>query len=190
MSVFSEADFDALSSPHVARAWFLEIELPTETARFHSGTGTKTMGGFEWRGVTDPLGGQFVSMTTVEEPRFGQAISVNITLSGANIAFFKSVHDEARAIEGVSGKLYFAVFNGETEEILIDLTLLFPGKVTSPKLSWQGVGTRSIGLTLESIWSSQNFPFGSKWTDADQQRRYPDDEGLQFVGVKVSENWK
>ncbi|WP_315920450.1 transcriptional regulator [Mesorhizobium sp. SP-1A] len=189
MPIFSEADFDRLARPHVARAWFLELDLPAGISRLHSGTGRVMLGGHEWRGVTDPIGGQMVSMDNVEEPRFGQAVAVNITLSGANKEFFKSVHATARQIEGRRGDLYWAAFDGETGEVLIGLKRLFPGKITSPSLHWQGIGVRTVSITLESIWSSQNYAVGGKWTPADQRRRFPGDAGLDFVGVKVTENW-
>lgn len=190
MSIFSDADLDRLAAPHVARAWFIEMDLPSGTARLHNGTGRVTLGGHEWRGVTDPIGGQLVSLSPVEEPRFGQAVAVTVTLSGANREFFQSVHTTAREMEGRRADLYWAAFDGETGEVLIGLKKLFPGKMTSPTLQWHGIATRTVSLTIESIWSSQNYAFGGKWTDADQRRRYPGDKGLQYVGVRVSENWE
>lgn len=190
MAIFTEADLDWLARPHIARAWFLDLDLPAGHAYLHSGTGRVTAGGHEWRGVTDPIGGQIVSLANVEEPRFGQAVAVSITLSGANKEFFKSVHTDAKSIEGRSGDLYWAAFDGETGKIWnAGLRRLFPGKITSPALQWSGIGVRTVSITLESIWSSQNYAVGGKWQGADQRRRYPGDKGLDFVGVDVSENW-
>ena len=190
MAVFTEAELDWLARPHIARAWFHDLDLPTGHAYLHNGTGRITIGSHEWRGVTDPVGGQIVSMGNVEEPRFGQAVAVDVTLSGANKDFFKSVHASARAIEGRRGDLYWAAFDAETATIWPrGLVRLFPGKITSPLLQWQGIGGRTVSITLESIWSSQNYAVGGKWQGADQRRRFPGDKGLDFVGVKVSENW-
>lgn len=189
MSVFTDADMDRLAAPHVARAWFLELDLPSGFARFHSGTGRKTVGGYEWRGVTDPISGQLVSLSNIEEPRFGQATAMQVTLSGANAAFFKSVHDVARDLEGRRADLYFAMFDGETQELIGGMRKVFPGKMSAPSLTWAGIGIRAVSLTIESIWASQNYPFGGKWNGADQRRRYAGDKGLDFVGVKVGENW-
>lgn len=190
MSIFSALDLDNLAAPHVARAWFLELSLPSGTVRYHTGIGRKTVGGFEWVGVTDPLGKQFVQLSSVEEPRFGQAVALDIVISGANPTFFKSVYDEARDIEGVDAKLYFGAFDAEIEEIILGPTLVFPGKITAPKLIWESFRKRTIALTLESRWSSQNFPFGGKWADAEHQKNYPGDKGFMFAGVKVAESWK
>lgn len=189
MTIFTEADLDRLAAPHVARGWFLELDLPSGLRRLHSGTGRKTLGNYDWTGVTDPVRGQLVHMSAVEEQRFGQAASVEITLSGANREFFASVHATRHEIEGRPANLYFIVFDAETEEVLIGLRNLFPGRVTAPKLKWQGIGIRSVTLTIEGIWSSMNFPFGGKWNDAELQRRFPGAKGLQYVGVEVSEIW-
>lgn len=190
MAIFSADDLDRLAGPHVARAWFLELDLPAGAARFHSGTGRKTVGGYEWRGVTDPIGGQLVSLNGIEEPRFGQAVAIQVILSGANREFFKSVHDIARDIEGRRADLYFAMFDGETQELIGGLRKIFPGKMSAPSLAWSGIGTRTVAITIESIWSSQNYPFGGKWNGAGQRKRYAGDKGLDFVGVKVTENWE
>lgn len=190
MAIFTQDDLARLSAPHVARAWFLELDLPDGLERLHNGTGRVTVGGREWRGVSDPTSGQLVSLSSVEEPRFGQAVAVNVTLSGANKAFLQSVHATRREIEGRRADLFWAAFDGETGEVLIQPKKLFPGKMSSPVIQWQGVGIRTVSLTIESIWSGDNFPFGGRWNDADQRRRYAGDKGLQYVGVKVQEQWQ
>jgi hypothetical protein len=189
-AIYSADEFDILSGPHVARAWFLEMDLPSGLSRVHSGVGTISIGGYDWRGVTDPIGGQLVELSAVEEPRFGQAVAVTITLSGANLAFFQSVKTDARAIEGVRADIYWAAFDGETGQYVIGLKKLFPGKITAPRLKWSGVGVRAVSITVESIWSSQNFGFGGRWNSADQQRRYAGDKGLDWVGQKIGEQWR
>lgn len=190
MAIFSATDLERLARPHVARAYFLEADLPSGTARFHNGVGTATVGGYDWKGVTDPLGSQMVSLSPIDEARFGYASSVQIMLSGANLAFFKSMHDTARSLEGRDATLYWACFDGETGEVLIGLRRIFRGQMSAPTLRWSGIGERSVGITIESIWSAQNYPFGGRWNDADQRRRYAGDKGLIYVGQDVTEQWK
>lgn len=189
MALFSQADMDWLAGPHIARCWFGEFDLPSGYAYLHNGVGRITVGGQVWTGVSDPIGGQMVAVNSVEDPRFGQAAKVEILIAGVDVAFFRSVKDDARDIEGRSAKLKFGAFDAETGEVRLFKQLL-PGYMTAPSLHRQGVGVRYIGLTIENFWEAQNFPFGGKWTDADQRRRYAGDKGLQFVGVKVSEQWE
>lgn len=180
---------DWLAGPHVSRCWFGEFDLPTGYAYLHNGVGRVTVGGHEYRGISDPIGGQLVAVNSVEDPRFGQAAKVEIVIAGANAAFWKSVKTDARDIEGRTAVIKLGAFDAETGEVRLFKQLL-SGYMTSPKLSRQGIGTRYIIMTIENSWEGQNFPFGGKWTDADQRRRYAGDKGLQFVGVKVSEQWE
>lgn len=186
--LFSEADRLFLRRPHIARAWFAELMLPSGTWRLHNGVGRKTVGGFEWFGVSDPAGRQIVSISAVQDPRFGQAAKVDIVLSGVSADFIRSVKDEARQIEGALANIYWCAFDQETQEVWSGgLKPLFPGYLSSPRRTSQGIGVRTVSFTVESLWQSQNYPFGGRWTPADQERRYPGDKGLQFVGVKVNE---
>lgn len=190
-AIFTAAEIEALAQPHVARAWFVMLDLPSGVARLHSGVGRVTVGGFEWRGVTDPIGGRLVSIAGVEEPAFGQAAAVTITLTGADRSFLQSVHATRRQIEGRPANIYWCAFDGETQTPLMALKGLFTrGRMSSPSLQWSGVGVRTVSLTIENIWAAQNFAPGRKWNPADQQRRYPGDKGLDYVGQKVSENWR
>jgi hypothetical protein len=188
MALFSEADRAFLRRPHIARAWFMELHLPTGTWLVHNGVGRKTVGGKEWFGVSDPGGRQLVSVSAVEDPRFGQAAKVDVVLSGVNVDFLRSVKDTARQIEGSLADLYWCAFDQETQEVWTGgLKKLFPGYLSAPKRQSQGIGLRTVSFTVETMWQSQNYPFGGKWTPADQGRRYPGDKGLNFVGVKVTE---
>jgi hypothetical protein len=188
MAAFSDADRAWLRAPHIARAWFGYFDLPSGAAWLHNGVGRVTVNGQEYRGVTDPVGGQLVHISAVEDPRFGQAAKVDIVIGGVNAAFFGSMKDNARELEGRVARLTWGLFDPETGEMRMFRTLM-PGRMTSPTLHRKGVSERYISLGIESFWQAQNYPFGGKWTDADQRRRYPGDKGLQFVGQKVHEIW-
>jgi len=157
----------------------------------HSGVGKVNLDGIDWLGVTDPIGGRLLGLGTVEEPRFGQAAALSFVLSGVNQAFLKSVYEARGDLEGRPAYVWWAAFNAETQKILIPRKLVFPrGRITSPKLTWQGIGVRTVTLTIESIFSAQNFAPGGRWNAEDQKRRHPGDRGLEFVGVNVVENWQ
>lgn len=188
--LFSAAQADALARPHVARATFVMLDLPSGVARLHNGVGTVTAGGHDWRGVTDPVGGQIVSVGQIEEPRFGAAAAVTFTLSGVNRDFFRSVYQARQDIEGREARIYFGIFDGETQEIIGGLADLFGrGHMTSPALHAVGLAVRTIELTVESQFASANFSPLWKWSATGQQRRFPGDLGGQYIGVPVEENW-
>ncbi|WP_368517487.1 transcriptional regulator [Rhizobium sp.] len=187
-NLFSQADREFLRRPHIARAWFMDIDLPGGHWYVHNGAGRVTIGGIEWRGLSDPLGRQFISISAVEDPRFGQAAKLDVVLSGVNLEFLRQVKDNARLIEGRRVDVYWAAFDQETQEVWVGgLKKLFPGYLSAPSIHWAGRGVRIVPITIESLWQSQNFPFGGRWTPADQRRRYPGDKGLDYVGVTVQE---
>lgn len=187
MPIFSEADFERLSGPHVARNWFAEVDLPSGIKYYHSGVGTLEAGGKTWQGITDPIGGQLVRIDPVEDARFGAAASVVILLGGISTDFWSEIKTTAREIEGRRCDLYWATFDPETGVIDVTLKKLFPGKITAPSLHRAGVGVRNASFTVEGFWHSQNYPFGGRWNASDQERRFPGDKGGQFIGVKVQE---
>lgn len=194
MPLFSSDDLDKLSGPHVGRAWFVHLMLPTTSPvtdlRLHNGTGRVTIGGYEWRGVTDPVGGRLASISDVEDPQFGQAPAVQIILTGVDLAFVQSIHVDARALEGADCDIYWAMVDPETGEVLISLKRLFPGILSAPSIVWERAGRRSVAFTVESIWASKNYSPGGKWNGASQRRRFAGDLGLDFIGVNVADNWR
>lgn len=184
----TEEEMEFLRRPHIARAWFAELGLIDGTWRVHNGVGRKTVGGQEWFGLSDPAGRQLVSLSAVEDARFGQAAKVDVVLSGVNIEFLRSVKDNARQTEGSMADLYWVAFDQETQEVWSGgMKKLFPGYLSSPKRQSTGLGVRTVSFAIETMWQSQNFPFGGRWSPADQEQRFPGDKGLQFVGVKVNE---
>lgn len=189
-ALISPTDAEKLARPHVARAWFATLDLPSGLARLHSGCGNVVVAGETWRGVTDPLGGRLVSISAVEEPVFGSAAAVTITLSGASKEFIQSVHATRHEIEGRAATIAWAAFDQETEEVILGPVSLFPrGRMTSPAIHWQGIGLRTVSITIESLWQSQNFAPGGRWNDADHQRRFPGDRAFEYVSTKIPEIW-
>lgn len=192
MSAFvSDDDADKLARPHVARAWFGVFDLPFGMLYVHSGVGRVTVDGQVYRGISDPVGGRLVSIGQVDEPQFGQAPSVSVTLTGVTRDFIQEIMGSARDIEGCDANIYWAMFDGETQRLITSLIPVFPfGQLSAPSISWQGIGQRTITLTIESVWQAKNFAPGGKWNPADQRKRFPGDLGLDFIGVEISENWR
>jgi hypothetical protein len=189
-AIFTPAEIELLRYPHVSRAWFAYLDLPTGAAYLHSGAGTVTIDGQEWIGVTDPVGGRIVSISGIREPAFGQAAAVNIILSGADSAFVQSVHATAAEIEGRAANIYWCAFDAETQSPITALKGLYVrGYMTSPSIRWAGIGRRTIALTIENIWSAKNFRPGNRWNGTGQRELYPGDKGLDYTGQRIVENW-
>lgn len=186
---FSDEDREWLSAPHVGRQWFGDFDMPTGWVYLHNGVGRKTVGGQEYRGISDPIGGQLVGISAIEDPRFGQAAKVDIVLSGITADGFKTWKANARSMEGRTAILRFGLFDPETGAERL-FKRMFPGKMSAPTLRRVSVSERYVGLTIEGFWQSQNYPFGGKWSPGDFRQRNGGAKGMDFVGVEVTEQWK
>lgn len=193
-SLFTTQEQEALNAPHVTRAWFLELDHPDGTKRYHNGYGDLSLplpsGGdpVDWIGVSNPFTNVVSVIGQVEDPRFGSAPTVSVVLTGVSSAFMKQWKDDARDIEGRSATVYWAAVDPESpnpDGLITSLKPLFPGgKVTAPRLT-RTVSMNFISLTVESFFHAQNFPGGEMWSDAGQQRRFPGDLGLSEMGTIV-----
>lgn len=190
-AIFDATHAAFLSRPHVARAWLARLDLPSGIAHLHSGVGRVSLYGETWSGIGDPTGARMLSLGEIVEPRFGAAAALTIVLSGVDAVFFKSVWTARGDLEGRAADVWFQIFDPETATIACPRVKLFPkGRITSPKLAREGLGKRTVSLTIESIWAAKNFAPGGRWSPADQKRRFPGDKGLDFVGVDITEQWQ
>lgn len=188
---FDQNEQADLSSPHIQRAWFAEVYLPSGLRRLHTGMGPHTIGGRDWEGISDPFGGQLVSVGSIEEPRFGIAASVDVMLSGGNKAFLKSMWSDRHAVEGARCDLFFATFDAETGDVKVALKWMFPGKLTAPRFNIEGLAVRSISMKVVTIFEGLNFPATrAMWSPAGQRARYPGDMGLDFINADIVEEFK
>jgi hypothetical protein len=176
----------------VARALFLRMEGVNGTeVLLHDGVGNFEYNGETWLGMTDPIGGRLVSIRGLEEPEFGQAAPLTITLSGADIEFVKYMRSVRDEIQGNKCSVYWAAFDDYRKVMFGGLKTLFPmGRIWAPTFSQAGIGTRFITLTVEGIWSGMNFPPGTRWNSSDHQKQYPGDKFWDYAGVKVLEQQK
>lgn len=191
MPFYSEADLDAISGPHIQRAWFCEVDLPSGLRRLHTGMGPVAIGGHEWEGVSDPFGGQLVGIGSIEEPEFGQASAVDVVISGANRSFLRSMWEDRHAVEGARCDLFVATFDAESGEVVVPLKLWFPGKLTAPKFSIVGANVRFITMKVVSPFEGLNFPeTNTMWSPAGQRARFPGDEGLDLINANIIEEYR
>jgi len=182
---------DKLSELHIQRALFAHVKLSSGDRRFHTGLGPQEIGGYVWEGVSDPFGGQVISIGAIEDPWFGYAPAVDVVISGANKQWLKTLWDDREDLDGAACDLYFAVFDAETGEIVVDLVSLMPGRITAPKFSFVGLSIRFIQLKIVSAFEGLNFPAtNAAWSPAGQRARFPGDKGLDFIGSKIIEFYK
>ncbi|MCF3934353.1 transcriptional regulator [Acuticoccus sp. M5D2P5] len=189
--LFDATDEAALDAMHVCRAWFADVVLPTGRRRLWTGDGPITIGGVTWDGTSDPFGGQLVSLTDVQEVRFGQAPAAVAVISGANRSWLKAVWDSDGVI-GAQCDLYFAVFDQETLGALVDLKLMFQGKITGVHFEMGGgLVTRAIVVRIGSWEEALNYAaLATDWSPDGQRSRQAVDRGLDYVGSKAQVDFR
>lgn len=189
--MFTEQDFEALSALYVQMAWFAHVDLPSGERRLHTGMGPIEIGGHEWEGISDPFGGQLVSLGAVEEVYFGQAPAVDVVMSGANRAFLKSIWDDRHAIEGCACDLYFATFDAESGEQIVLFRKMMTGRLTGLRVLLSGPVVRAISLKIASRFEGLNFPaIGAMWSPVGQRQRHAGDLGLDYINADIVEVYK
>lgn len=187
--VFPAADVEVLRRWHVGPAFFLELELPSGTRRFWDGAGNILADGHEWEGVTDAFGDRAVFVETFDAPELGTAPAVLIPIAAASTEFMAYMRGNDRVLEGVRATIYMSAFDSETGEQAFPLRALFPGFISGIKTRWEGVGLRTVFITLESILHGKNFTYGQEWSSTATRRRNAGDSGGDEIGKKSDEKF-
>lgn len=190
LSSFTDADFEALSGPHVHRTWFITVTLPTSgVRRYHLGINPVTIDGNTFEGVNDPFGGQVVQLTGVQEARFGTTPRLTAVISGANKEWLRQLRDEG--VEGSPVRIEFATFDAETGEIIIPPRLMFIGRVTAPRFQFAGLGVRVLNASIVSQDEGLGYPATkTEWSPAGFRARNAGDRGGDQISSDVIEDFR
>lgn len=170
-------DMDALNEAAVAAdvvipIQFAELDFESGFVRVHSALGTITWGGYDWLGV-----GQLGSVEGLEERAELLRKVVTYNLAGVPSDLIAAALDENYL--GRSAKTYIGFLNTTTYQLVATPELQDAGLMDTTK-SKQGK-TCSLAVTAESRMASWSRPVERRYTDTEQQARYPGDKGLEFV---------
>ena len=162
----------ATTADVVAPVHFAELQFDSGTVRVHSRLGTLTWGGNDWIGL-----GRFGGASAVEETADLSRKTVTYTLSGIPGDLMSVVLDEH--YQGRPARLYLGFLDTVTNQLLDTPELLDQGRMDVSDTD-EGE-TCSISITAESRFAAWERPVIRRYTDADQQARFPGDRGLEFV---------
>jgi len=127
-------------------------------------------------------GGSFVAITEVEET--GDLSYQNLSVSLNNVT--TTVRDTFKNIDFVnaSAKVYVAFL--DADETIIDAYEYFNGSVSSASLVEQE-GQFAINLELANQWRNWDIIKGRKFTSTSQEKKFPNDVGLEFASETNSD---
>lgn len=170
----ASANLTALEAETVRVVFFLELELPSGTVRYHTGLGTRTVLGEDWLGV-----GALATIDALEEGQGLRPYPLRLGLSGldAGLAVL-AVNEEfqerpARLLVGFEDELGALVadpdvwFQGTAQELAVTTGDQEEGEI--------------IALTCESDLLRFERRSNLRYTAEALQYLHPDDEGLQYM---------
>ncbi|MFM1991284.1 MAG: hypothetical protein RJA99_4241 [Pseudomonadota bacterium] len=174
MIAVDAATIAALSAAKVRLAMFVELALDAGSRRYVTAQPDIAWNGFTWLG-----GGRIVSMQPLAESAGLEALGWEITLAGTDSAM---VSDAAQT-----------VMVGRRASVWVGCYDEAGALVSTPFLRMQGAindmtivdtdATATIVLRIESrlIWMLKAR--STYWTNAEQKRRYPTDDGFKFTDI-------
>lgn len=151
--------------------WLAKLAFDSGTTRAWSGRGDITFNSEVYQGIGD-LG----SIGPVEESVEHKAFGVTLRLTGIPAAMLSIAL--AEDVQGRTAQVWIG-FLDASYQLVADPVLVFQGRMDTmdPSLG----ETVTITLTAESRLIDWDRPRVRRYTDADQQERFPGDKGLEFV---------
>lgn len=191
MSLFPDTIAAALAGKRLDMAFLVLFDFASEPMRLWRGNGLlDTNDGHQWRGL-----GQLGSMAGIAQAVNGDAPEMSFTLSAVDADIVRLARDEWAS--EVKGRLvyvlmqFFGVDDPDDPDNQRPLDNPYPaacGRMLQPVFGLDADGDWSVTIKAESLFSLRSRPKAGRYTDADQQARYPGagDKGFEFTGVVIN----
>ncbi len=150
-------------------AW---LDFISGTTRLWSGVGDLEWDSQTWKGI-----GTLGKVSTVEETLELRAAGMAMQLSGVKAENLTEVI--AEPIQGRKAKVYLA-FLDENHDLVSDPVIIFDGRMDTVEII-DGGPTATVTLMVENRLRDLERARTRRYTDADQQARYANDRGLEYV---------
>lgn len=147
-----------------------------------TGIGSLTFGGRTYEG-TGALG----SVGTIGEGTDGSAIGIQVTLSGIDPEFSDDILGQA--YRGKIFELYVGALAEDWQSIVAQPKLIWRGHVDSVEV--EDGEQLAVAISAESRMRDQGRPRIRRFTNEEQQRRYPGDRFFEYLPqmVEISILW-
>lgn len=152
-------------------------------AEFDSGTVRFTNGVVDivWGDRTFLAVGSFAGVSTMEEPSDLQSTGIQVTLSGIPVEMMSLALGEQ--MQRRRATVYVALLDDD-DRLIPDPIILFRGRIDAPVINLGQ--TASVVVAIESPLSDWERPRVRRYTDEDQQAKYPGDRFFEFVPAMVN----
>ena len=159
---------NALGSDVIEPFFAVELEFDSGTLRLWTGIGSKVINGEEYTGA-----GNFLQISEIQETAEIQAAGATLTLSGIPSEILSFALTEP--YQQRPARIYFGLVGEEA-----DMAEVFTARMDQMAIE-EGPEVCRIQLTIENILVDLERARVLRYTNNDQQSRFPDDRGLEFV---------
>lgn len=190
MAFFTPSQIATLSESTVRLDLLAEFQFQSETIRVWNGNTKLTAGGHDWQPMygAGTIEGLAMSGGTVSE-------TVSFTLNGLpdqSADFLAKALEETPDVVQQLVIVFLQLFGDDWQPVGTPIGLFWgfmqpPGINRSPAQDESG-STQSITLTAENAFFNRSRPPFGRFTDRDQQTRYPGDRFFQFVPQLLFKN--
>lgn len=181
MGFFPETIAAKLAGREVAASLLVYMGFKTTPRRWWTGFGDLVSGGHTWLGT-----GSMIQIDGLEQAVGTTAPRTTFTLSGIDADIVTLARQSSDRVKDRSCIIYIQFF-----EIMPTDGAVQPWTpLDAPYAIWSGImdqmtyaadgpAQRSVQLTAESIWTGRRKPAYGRYTDRDQNARFPGDRGLE-----------
>jgi hypothetical protein len=165
----------ALAGREVRYTLLVRFDFTTETKRVFLGFGTLEAGGYQWAGI-----GELVSVDGLSSRADTAAEPMTFNLSGISADLLAKARESADEVKGNPCSTYLQFFDSDWQA-LDDPLPLRGGIMDTLRYDATGPDQRALTLSAEGIFASRRSPPFGRYTDRDQNARFPGDRGLEFI---------
>lgn len=172
--LFTSEEVARLKAGTVRVATLVELNFASETMRLFAGAGTRDFGGYEWRGLGNP-----VTIDGLAEQRGTSAGEVTLTLSGVDPTVLPLVLSEPEEIEDRVIVVFWQFMDADEQPIASPVPIFF-GIMQIPSIDRTDAtddtgATCLVTLPCRGLFVGRSKPPRGRYTDRDQKARYPGD---------------
>lgn len=148
------------------------LDFATEETRLWSGVGDLLWDDQVWKGI-----GGLGRVSSLEETVELRAVGMSLQLAGVKTENISDVASEP--IQGRRAQLWLGFLNSDFA-LIADPVMIFDGRMDTVEIA-DGGPSAVITMAVENRLRDLERARARRYTDADQQSRFPNDRGLEYV---------
>lgn len=143
------------------------------------GAGESSAGPWDWLGLAD-----FGGISPIEEASDIQSTGIRLSMSGVDPTLITTALSEH--YQGRDAIVYLGMLEADLLTLIDTPFQLFRGRIDTMEIALDSP-TSTINLSAEGIFADWQRPRIRRYTNADQQDRYPNDDSLRYVARAATE---